>query len=81
MPDSLKLRELALWYREFAERTANPMIWEARLHTAEDLEAEADRLDRSGGRRVDRCAAMSTAQRRPGPARDRRVVQFRHLTS
>ena len=46
MPNSSKLRELASWYRDFAERTVNPMIWEARLHTAEDLEAEADRIRR-----------------------------------
>ena len=42
-----KLRELACWYREFAERTGNPAIWEARLRTAEDLEAEAVRLERT----------------------------------
>ena len=41
-----RLRELAEWYREFAERTGNPTIWEARLRTAEDLDAEADRLER-----------------------------------
>ncbi len=41
-----RLRELAGWYREFAERAGNPVIWEARLRTAEDLDAEADRLDR-----------------------------------
>jgi hypothetical protein len=40
-----RLRELAGWYREFAERTGNPTIWEARLRTAEDLDAEADRLE------------------------------------
>ena len=38
------LRDLARWYRGFAERTDNPAIWEARLRMAEDLEAEADRL-------------------------------------
>ena len=38
--------KLAGWYREFAERAGNPVIWEARLRTAEDLDAEADRLDR-----------------------------------
>jgi hypothetical protein len=43
--DSVKLRELASWYREQAERAANPVIWEARLQIAEDLEAEADRLE------------------------------------
>ena len=36
-----KLRELASWYREFAERAGNPVIWEARRRTAQDLEAEA----------------------------------------
>jgi hypothetical protein len=40
-----KLRELAAWYREFAERTQNPTIWDARLRTAEDLESEAQRLE------------------------------------
>ena len=42
--DSSKLRELAAWYREFAERTGNPVIWEARLRTAEELEAEARQI-------------------------------------
>ncbi len=40
------LRELAVWYRGFAERAGNPAIWEARLQTAEDLDAEADRIER-----------------------------------
>jgi hypothetical protein len=47
--DPHRLRELACWYREFAERSGNPTIWDARLRTAEDLEAEAARLDRQGG--------------------------------
>ena len=42
-----KLRELASWYRDFAERTGNPTIWEARLRTAKELEAEADVVERS----------------------------------
>jgi hypothetical protein len=46
MEDPQKLRELAAWYREFAERTGNPSIWEARLRMAEDLEQEAARLER-----------------------------------
>ena len=46
MRDPAKLRELARWYREFAERTGNPMIWECRLHTADDLDEEADRIER-----------------------------------
>jgi hypothetical protein len=40
-----KLRELAAWYREFAERTGNPVIWALRLRTAEKLEEAADRLE------------------------------------
>ena len=39
------LRELAAWYRAFAARAGNPVIWESRLLTAEDLEAEASRMD------------------------------------
>ena len=42
-----RLRELACWYRGLAERTANPTIWDARLRTAEDFEAEAARIERS----------------------------------
>jgi len=38
------LRFLAAWYRDYAERTDNPAIWEARLATAETLEQEAARL-------------------------------------
>ena len=48
MSDPAKLRELASWYREFAERTANPIIWDVRLRTAEDLEAEAARIEAAG---------------------------------
>ena len=46
MEDPRKLRELAGWYREFAERAGSPAIWHARLVTAEDLEREADRLEK-----------------------------------
>ena len=45
--DARSLRHLAAWYREFAERAGNPAIWQARLSTAEDLEAEAVRVERS----------------------------------
>jgi type II secretory pathway component PulK len=41
-----RLRELAQWYRDFAERAGNPVIWEARLRTAKELEQEADRLEK-----------------------------------
>ena len=46
MEEPQKLRELAAWYREFAEKTGNPDIWEARLRMAEDLEAEAAQIER-----------------------------------
>jgi len=39
--DPSKLRELASWYRQFAERAGNSAIWDARLRTAEDLEKQA----------------------------------------
>lgn len=39
-----KLRELASWYRELAERAGSAMVSKARLRMAEDLELEADRL-------------------------------------
>jgi hypothetical protein len=45
MTRSERLRELAAWYREFAEKTGNPQIWAARLRQAEILEAEALALD------------------------------------
>jgi hypothetical protein len=46
-----RLRELAHWYREFAERAGNPVIWEARLRTAKELEQEADWLDEGSAQR------------------------------
>ena len=45
--DPSKLRELAAWYREFAERAGNPTIWDGRKRTAEDLDAEADRIEQA----------------------------------
>jgi hypothetical protein len=45
-----RLRELAHWYRDFAERAGNPVIWEARLRTAKELEQEADRLGEESAR-------------------------------
>jgi hypothetical protein len=44
------LRELATLYREFAEWTGNPAIWEARLRTAAELEKEAARFDEASVR-------------------------------
>jgi hypothetical protein len=43
--DPVKLRELAAWYREYASQAENLTIWEARLQTAEDLDAEANRIE------------------------------------
>jgi hypothetical protein len=40
------LRALATWYREFAEKTASPTIWECRIATAEDLERRATEIQR-----------------------------------
>jgi hypothetical protein len=40
-----ELRKLAAWYREFAERAGEAAIWEARLRTARELEAEAARAE------------------------------------
>jgi len=45
MDQAQRLRDLAAWYREFAERTDNPAIWDARVRTAEDLEREANALE------------------------------------
>ena len=46
MGEGDKLRDLASWYREFAEQAENPMIWERRLLMAEDLDGEAERIER-----------------------------------
>jgi hypothetical protein len=46
MDKAQKLRDLAAWYREFAERAENPAIWDARLRTAEELEEEAGNIER-----------------------------------
>ena len=45
--DPLKLRDLASWYRLMADRAGSLMIWDARLRTAEELEAEAALIERS----------------------------------
>jgi hypothetical protein len=45
MDQAQKLRNLARWYREFAERAGNSAIWDARLRTAEKLEEEANSLE------------------------------------
>jgi hypothetical protein len=50
--DPNKLRELAAWYRDFAERAGSPWVWEARLRTADDLEAEARRIEPRDERQI-----------------------------
>jgi len=40
-----ELRNRAAWYREYATRAGNPGIAESRLRTAEEMEAEADRME------------------------------------
>ena len=40
-----KMRELAAWYRRFAERAGSSIIWESRLLMADALEKEADLLE------------------------------------
>jgi len=45
LDEAQQLRELAAWYRDFAERAGNPAIWERRLLLAEDLEAAAARIE------------------------------------
>jgi hypothetical protein len=45
LADPSKLRELASWYREFAERTGNATICEDRLLTAKYLDTEAGHIE------------------------------------
>src|SRR3977135_4568838 len=46
MREAARLRELAAWYRDISERAGNPRIWESRLRRAEDLDREAEQLER-----------------------------------
>jgi len=61
-----RLRELASWYREFAERAGNPTIWESRLRTAEDLDAAAERMERNLAAEPLVTASYLPASERPG---------------
>src|SRR5437763_13080266 len=58
-----RLRELALWYRVFAERAGNSTITESRLRMAEELEREADRVPRMNGESQPIVAASAAAPR------------------
>jgi hypothetical protein len=65
MRQAEKLRELAAWYREFAERAGNPSIWESRLRMAEDLEREAGLLERESlGRPCESPTALPSRRHR-----------------
>jgi hypothetical protein len=48
LEDLKKLRDLATWYREFAEKAGSTTIWDARLRTAEDLDQEIARQESLG---------------------------------
>jgi len=75
MDQAQKLRDLAAWYRKFAEHADNPTIWDARLRTAEELEKEAGALEHrreSNFVREPRREDMSST-----PARVTRRVRFR----
>lgn len=50
--DAQELRALANWYREYAEHAGNPMIWDARLRMAENLERDASTLENGSKRCV-----------------------------
>ena len=43
-----EMRALAAWYRDLAESTDNPIVWEGRLHAAEALDQMATRADLGG---------------------------------
>jgi len=55
--DPFKLRKLASWYREYAKRAENPTIWDARLRTADELDAEADRIETEEKARAEKSLA------------------------
>jgi putative MATE family efflux protein len=66
-----KLRELAVWYRQFSERAGRPSIWESRLRMAEELEQEAERF-----LSTDRDRALSVlAEPRPLDPRTRILLE------
>jgi hypothetical protein len=46
--DADKLRALAAWYREFADRAGSIAISESRLRIADELDEEAGLLDEEG---------------------------------
>src|SRR5436309_10962165 len=65
--EAARLRELALWYRVFAERAENSTISESRVHMAEELEREADRVPRVNGESQPVAAESAAAPRAIDP--------------
>jgi len=47
LEDLERLRRLAAWYRDYAERAHTPWVGEGRLRTAEELERHAALLEAS----------------------------------
>ena len=45
LEDPERLRKLAAWYRDYAERAHTPWVGEGRLQTAAELERLAARLE------------------------------------
>jgi hypothetical protein len=66
-----RLRGLAAWYRALAEGAGNPVIWEARLRTAAELEREADQLEEEFVRQ-----AEANPQIPPDPRENSRINFF-----
>src|SRR5208337_1994722 len=54
-----KLRQLAAWYHEFADRAGNPWVWDARLRTAQELEAKTGQRGRRAMKSVEELRAES----------------------
>src|SRR3982074_1081200 len=74
MREATRLRELAAWYRDISERAGNPRIWESRLRRAEDLDREADQLEREHVAAAPPVAAAS-AEPRPLDPRTRTLLE------
>src|SRR5712671_452060 len=74
MREAARLRELAAWYRDISERAGNPRIWESRLRRAEDLDREADQLEREHVAAAPPVAAAS-AEPRPLDPRTRTLLE------
>src|SRR5437763_14978432 len=60
--DTIRLRELAAWYRDISERAGNPRIWESRLRMAEEVDKDAAQVEPDGlGAAPDLAAAAADA--------------------